>query len=111
MTTLLKRVAQFGATMLLLGGDSVEGTCWDDWLGFDQGLEPDEDSDLWDCNRQWDFPTMTVNVRRIDGGHYVRVDRYSRDVYVDSADIPVELSFDRAQKHIIKLLEKANEQR
>lgn len=111
MTTLLERVAQFEATMLLLGGELVEGSRWDDWLGRDQGLDPDEDSDLWECNRQWDFPTMTVELHREKGGHYIKVERYSRGVYVDTANIPGELSFDRAQRHIIKLLEKADEQR
>lgn len=111
MTTLLERVAQFGATMLLLGGDSVEGTHWDDWRGWGQELEPDDNSDLWECNRQWDFPTMTVELHREEGGHYIKVERFSRGVYVDTANIPGELSFDRAQRHIVKLLEKADEQR
>lgn len=71
MKTLLERVEEFEAKILLLGGDPVEGEKWDEWLGWDRGEEPDEDSILWECHRKWDFPTMTVTLRREDDGHKV----------------------------------------
>lgn len=82
MKTWLQQVEEFEATLLLLGGEAADEERWDDWAGKGP---PDEESDMWKCNRKVDFDNLVVSLLYDEnGGHKVLLERYVNFVYVDS---------------------------